>query len=212
MESPRYRKLLSELSSATKKDLKKYFDSFDVNHSGYIEPVELRSVLKSAGLHFTDQVIDCLFKAADCDNNGKISFEEFIRLTMLLEGFKSSYNSIDIEKKGLVSTKALGQWLLDIGYNLNYRELKAIVHAVDENHSGLVEFEEFVELGLFLEGLRSLFRKHEKLGVVSKSELEHVLAATHLDKKSASIVDSITKSELNFDEFLRALTDIVAQK
>jgi len=49
------------------------------------------------------------------DSNGKISFEEFIRLTMLLEGFKSSYETIDHERKGVVSTKLLGQWLLDLG-------------------------------------------------------------------------------------------------
>jgi len=202
--SPRYRKIHAELDSSVKNNLQKYFEIFDTNKSGFIEPKELRSVLNSAGHHFSDRVVDALFKAVDGDNDGQISFEEFTRLTALMEGFRTAFERLDLEKKGKISPVVLGEWLLDLGYNITYRELKRIVHAVDTNHTSQLEFEEFIELGLFLEGLRSLFRKREQHGVVQLEELRHILKDTHLERHGERIITKFTKQELTFDEFFES--------
>lgn len=72
------------VKSEDKKDLgddaslRDAFNMFDNNGDGTIDRNELKMVLeKMEGQEFTDQELDDMFKEADTDNDGCISFEEF---------------------------------------------------------------------------------------------------------------------------------------
>merc|ERR1719331_1402941 len=74
------------------RDVQMAFKQFDKD--------ELTSALRSSGGNFTQQDIDALFAAGDCDGNGEIDYEEFIALMCpsasdIVEKFRSKYKSLN---------------------------------------------------------------------------------------------------------------------
>ncbi|KAH3854086.1 neo-calmodulin-like isoform X2 [Dreissena polymorpha] len=61
-------------------DLRKSFDMFDKDKSGFVEKEELRKVLTGLGEKLTPQEVDEMFKVADKNGDGRINKEEFVRL------------------------------------------------------------------------------------------------------------------------------------
>lgn len=53
---------------------------FDIDGDGYIEEHELRHVMGMMGQAPVEEEIRAMFKAADMNNDGKISFEGIMRL------------------------------------------------------------------------------------------------------------------------------------
>ena len=61
--------------------IRKEFEHFDQDNSGFISKDELIQVLKSRGiLQVTADQVDALLKYTDGDGNGKIDYEEFVLL------------------------------------------------------------------------------------------------------------------------------------
>jgi Ca2+-binding EF-hand superfamily protein len=56
------------------------FEMFDVDHSGYISPAELRAALSKLGVHLTHPETAKLMESYDDDQSGTIEFAEFRRL------------------------------------------------------------------------------------------------------------------------------------
>ena len=55
---------------------------FDKNGDNYISRSELKSAMKKLGEKMTDKDIDDMIKEADLDKDGKVNYEEFIRIMM----------------------------------------------------------------------------------------------------------------------------------
>ncbi|XP_034654472.1 neo-calmodulin-like [Drosophila subobscura] len=54
------------------------FRVFDSDEDGYITVQEMRSVIDSLGQKMSDQEFDDMFRVADRDNDGQLSFAEFL--------------------------------------------------------------------------------------------------------------------------------------
>ncbi|XP_033736481.1 calmodulin-A-like [Pecten maximus] len=63
-----------------------------------------------------------------------------------LAEFREAFNMFDINKTGSVTTKELGDVLRSMGQEPSETELTHMVDEVDEDGSGSIEFEEFVEM------------------------------------------------------------------
>ncbi len=62
-------------------DLKDVFDTFDIDGSGYISPIELRAALKKFGnLNAHKNTIYHLISEFDEDMMGELSFKDFIKI------------------------------------------------------------------------------------------------------------------------------------
>ena len=59
------------------------FDRLDADDSGYITKQNLRGIL---GTEYTKEKVETLLSEADIDQNGKISFEEFVALFRVKHG------------------------------------------------------------------------------------------------------------------------------
>ena len=60
------------------RELKKVFDVFDVDGSGYITNDKLRIIAREIMKeHVSEEVIDCMILVADKDCDGRVTFEEF---------------------------------------------------------------------------------------------------------------------------------------
>ena len=60
--------------------LKEAFKIFDKNKNGYIEAKELKSVTTTLGSMLTDEEFDEFWREADINNDGKLDYEEFIKI------------------------------------------------------------------------------------------------------------------------------------
>jgi hypothetical protein len=57
---------------------RKWFNAMDTDSSGSVNVDELSSVLLSSGIMKYKYEVENMFRAADCDRSGEISFEEFV--------------------------------------------------------------------------------------------------------------------------------------
>uniref|UniRef100_A0A1I8IYR6 Calmodulin n=1 Tax=Macrostomum lignano TaxID=282301 RepID=A0A1I8IYR6_9PLAT len=55
------------------------FRVFDKQNSGMVSASELRNQLTQLGERLTDEEVDALIKEADCDGEGQIRYEDFVR-------------------------------------------------------------------------------------------------------------------------------------
>ncbi|KAL4238018.1 calmodulin-like 3 [Mactra antiquata] len=65
---------------AEAKTLKRAFEVFDKNCDGGLDRCEFKMLLDSLGEQYTEQEIDCVFNAADTQKDGKLDYNEFIRI------------------------------------------------------------------------------------------------------------------------------------
>ncbi|KAL4218380.1 hypothetical protein ACF0H5_023117 [Mactra antiquata] len=56
------------------------FRTFDKDGNGYIDAKELRVAMKKLGECLTDRELDDMMRQADIDGDGKINYEEFVKI------------------------------------------------------------------------------------------------------------------------------------
>ncbi|XP_053382127.1 calmodulin-beta-like isoform X2 [Mercenaria mercenaria] len=56
------------------------FRTFDKDGNGFIEAKELRIAMKKLGESLTDKELEDMMKQADVDGDGKINYEEFVKM------------------------------------------------------------------------------------------------------------------------------------
>ena len=66
----------------TEKNLINAFNVFDKNRDGQIIKDDFRSIINNLGEKLTQSEIEELLKEADLDDDGKIDFNEFVKMMM----------------------------------------------------------------------------------------------------------------------------------
>ena len=61
------------------------FNFFDVNDDGHITKDELEQLLKLDNADLTDDVLEYIIQQVDVNNDGKVSFEEFVKMLQVGE-------------------------------------------------------------------------------------------------------------------------------
>eukprot|EP01099_Mayorella_cantabrigiensis_P006464 TRINITY_DN541_c0_g1_i2.p1 TRINITY_DN541_c0_g1~~TRINITY_DN541_c0_g1_i2.p1 ORF type:complete len:139 (-),score=38.06 TRINITY_DN541_c0_g1_i2:195-611(-) len=124
--------------------LRAIFNEIDLNKDGVIDAHELSQAMKRAGYSFSDRVLKKLVRTAG--HKDTLSFEAFIDMTDYLSAQKQSFQREDVDKDGKITQKELGQAFFDNGFNLKTDQIKLLFNTVDEDNSGTIEFEEYVDL------------------------------------------------------------------
>ena len=60
--------------------LKEAFKLFDKDRNGYIDAKELKQVTTTLGSQLTDEEFEDFWREADINNDGKLDYEEFIKI------------------------------------------------------------------------------------------------------------------------------------
>ncbi|KFR15358.1 Calmodulin, striated muscle, partial [Opisthocomus hoazin] len=63
----------------SEEEIREAFRVFDKDGNGYISAAELRHVMTNLGEKLTDEEGDEMIKEADCNNDGQVNYEEFVR-------------------------------------------------------------------------------------------------------------------------------------
>ena len=137
-------------------ELKKIFFAFDKNGDGKLSKEEFVTGLTNIDVNFNQNVLfkeeeslDGLIKNIDSDNNGYITFEEFLIASVNKEkiltenNLKMAFNVFDRDKNGCISHDELKYILGE--YNPNAKEYlwKKMIQQIDLNEDGQISFEEF---------------------------------------------------------------------
>jgi len=135
--------------------LQKAFDSF-AQGKQYITPEMVGSILRMMGTAFTSETLRETIAEVDADGSGEIEFAEFCTLAAkfiieeddadVARELKEAFRLYDKDGQGFISTKILKQILHEIDDKLTETELDGIIEEVDEDGSGTVDFDEFMEM------------------------------------------------------------------
>ncbi|KRX50210.1 Vesicular glutamate transporter 2.2, partial [Trichinella murrelli] len=126
-------------------ELQFVFSQFDVNGDGFITESELRQVMLRLGQEPNADEIRAMFKAADTNRDGKISFEEFseiARANPMSLSLKSVFNEMDRDNDGHVTRKEMHEALKRMGHVISPDELNAIYKAADVDKNSKIDFDE----------------------------------------------------------------------
>ncbi|KAL6325737.1 hypothetical protein AAG906_024555 [Vitis piasezkii] len=68
--------------SEAEEELKEAFKVFDKDQDGYISANELRNVMFNLGERLTDEEAEQMIREADLDGDGKVNYDEFVRMML----------------------------------------------------------------------------------------------------------------------------------
>ncbi|KAG5677104.1 putative Caltractin ICL1b [Polypedilum vanderplanki] len=136
--------------------LRKAFESFDSNKSGSISTETVAEILRLMGQPFNKQILDEMIEEVDEDKSGRLEFEEFIILAAkfiveedeeaLQKELKEAFRLYDKEGNGYIPTSILKEILHELDDQLSDGELDGIIAEIDQDGSGTVDFDEFMEM------------------------------------------------------------------
>ena len=130
--------------------LKNIFEFLDINKDGELTHNEIKEAILKIfpGDYMTEEKINYIIDKMDENNDGVISYEEFLRVTIdeniLLEknNLKFAFDKFDLNKDGKLSKEELLN-ILDKGAS-DY--VDALLNLIDKNQDGYISFDEFCHL------------------------------------------------------------------
>jgi len=136
--------------------LKKAFDSFDTENQGYITADTVATILRMMGVKISEKNLAEVIAETDEDGSGQLEFEEFVELSskFLIEEdeealkaeLREAFRIYDKDGEGFITTDVLREILSEIDNKLTSEDLDGIIEEVDEDGSGTLDFDEFMEM------------------------------------------------------------------
>ena len=133
--------------------MKEIFYVFDKGRDGDISCAEIKHLLAKFGFEHSLKDIDEMIQEKDLDQDGRINFDEFYHIlsrdTTSIEKMmeaKDIFDLCDTNSDGRIDGDELRAYFQKIGISLSQKEIDNMISVADGNHSGFVEFEEFVRL------------------------------------------------------------------
>ena len=146
----------------------KLFLVFEQGESGVLSFNEFNEAIREIGLDPSSDQVKRLFNRVDSDGNGRIDFEEFLKLFLLVnKGKKKKDNDEEIDERpefdeerrkslklmkifdtdgdGMLSISEWQNVLSRMGMKCSSKEAKALFRNVDSNGDGKVDLDEFMQ-------------------------------------------------------------------
>lgn len=124
----------------------KLFKKLDKNGDGYITAKELKKGLKG---RLSDQEIKSILNSVDQDQNGAISYTEFLAATLNTKVLKNekkirqAFRTFDADGDGKITSEELWKVLVGQDSYVDDSLFDEIVKEVDENGDGKIDYLEF---------------------------------------------------------------------
>lgn len=107
--------------------------------------------MKSIGQNPTDAEITRMIQSVDENNNGLIDFPEFLilmehKMRDTDDEMLVAFKQFDIDGNGQISREELKLTMTKLCGNLSEEQIDHIVHEVDKDGDGQINYDEFVEM------------------------------------------------------------------
>ncbi|XP_063593401.1 troponin C-like [Penaeus indicus] len=136
--------------------LRKAFDSFDTEKTGSITSETIATIMRMMGVKISEKNLQEAIAETDEDGSGLLEFEEFVELSakFLIEEdeealkaeLREAFRIYDKEGNGFITTDVLKEILAELDPRLTPADLENIIEEVDEDGSGTLDFDEFMEM------------------------------------------------------------------
>jgi len=136
--------------------MKKIYNTYDPKKKGTIAIENVTEILEMMGAEFDEEELNERIAVVDKEKTGMCGFADFIAITSqflededeeaLINELKEAFRMYDKEGEGSITTDVLQEIIRELDPKLTQADLKAIVEEVDEDGSGTVDFDEFMEM------------------------------------------------------------------
>ncbi|EFJ38843.1 hypothetical protein SELMODRAFT_403081 [Selaginella moellendorffii] len=117
--------------------LRVWFQSVDVDQSGSINVTELQEALAAGNLRFSQSMVAQMIRMYDRDQNGTMSFEEFVNLHKFLSLVQNAFTA-----------SSRGSGVLG---------LSEMHKSFDHKRTGQFRLDDFISICIYLQSARNLF-------------------------------------------------------
>ncbi|XP_071540076.1 troponin C, isotype gamma-like [Panulirus ornatus] len=149
---------METISAAKLEVLKRTFNMFDEDKSGFVPTDKIVTILNTLDVRFTHEDVTKRIKGIDEAKDGKLNFDNFVNILScymvddeeddeaMYEELKEAFRLYDREGNGYITTSTLKEILKELDNKLTDEDLDGIVEEIDEDGSGTVDFDEFMEM------------------------------------------------------------------
>ncbi|XP_018014714.1 troponin C [Hyalella azteca] len=136
--------------------MRKVFAMFDQAKTGFVETNKFVNILNTLGQNFDEDDLSAKIEEVDSEKEGKVNFDQFIAIVLpfmeddddeaMHEELKEAFRLYDKGGDGYITTKVLKEILKELDNKLSDTDLDGIIDEIDEDGSGTVDFDEFMEM------------------------------------------------------------------
>jgi len=147
--------MADDLDKEQLETLKKAFQGFAQGRD-FITPDTVGTILRMLGQQYNADTLKELIADIDEDGSGQIEFNEFVTLAArfmneedeeaLAKELKEAFRLYDKQGQGFIPTSCLREILKELDDSLNESTLDGIIAEIDEDGSGTVDFDEFMQM------------------------------------------------------------------
>ena len=145
------------LQDERRKLMKEILDLYDPNNEGFVNSKDTSKILQAMGRTLEEDDEQNFLQAADPENTGKISKDNFLttvealyslskdNVNELMEAFKM----YDINNTGKISAKNLKKILIKIGQGFSEEEADDVIKYINVDKEGNIDYADFIQVWKF---------------------------------------------------------------
>merc|ERR1712106_754593 len=147
---------MGDLDDTQLEALRTAFNSFDTEGKGHIDMDTIGNILRMMGVKVTAGALKEIVDELDETGNGLLGFDQFAELAAkflveedeeeLKKELTEAFRIYDKEGQGFITNETLKEILREIDNKLTEADLDGIIEEVDEDGSGTMDLDEFMEM------------------------------------------------------------------